>query len=76
MSVDNSMHGQRLKEVTSFKFLEGTLCKDGIYSVDMCVRLAAMARLNWCWQSNDISFVCNFKLCKSLSHHLRPPLRL
>ena len=30
--ADNSMNGQKLAEVTSFKYLGATLCKDGICS--------------------------------------------
>ena len=41
------MTGLKLEEVTSFKYLEATLCKDGTCSAENCIRLAsAMARLN------------------------------
>ena len=33
ISADISMNGQKLEEVTSFKYLEVTLCKDGALSL-------------------------------------------
>ena len=35
ISVDISMNGQKLKEVTSFKYLGATLCKDGTCSAEV-----------------------------------------
>ena len=47
ISADISMTGLKLEEVTSFKYLEATLCKDGTCSAENCIRLAsAMAKLN------------------------------
>ena len=44
------MIGQKLEEVTSFKYLGETLCKDGTCKADVCVRIAsamaATARLS------------------------------
>ena len=54
------MNGQKLEEVTSFKYPETTLCKDGT-----CSAMAAMARLNRIQQSSIIRFASKFKLCKS-----------
>ena len=65
-----SMKGQKLEEVTSFKFLGATLCKDGTCSAEVRIRFAsavsAMARLNRIWRCNTISFANKFKVCKSL----------
>ena len=69
-SADISMNGQKLEEVTSFKYLGAILCKDGTCLAEACIRIAsamaAMARLNRIWQCNTISFASNFKLYKSL----------
>ena len=50
ISEDISMNGQKLQEVTSFKYLGATLCKDGTCSAEIRIRIAsataAMARLN------------------------------
>ena len=35
--ADISMNGRKLKEVTSFKYLRGTLRKDGTCSVEVCI---------------------------------------
>ena len=41
-----SMNGQKVEEVTSFKYLGATLCKDGTCSAEIHIRIAsAMARL-------------------------------
>ena len=70
ISADISMIGQKLEEVTSFKYLGATLCKDGTCSAEVCIRIAsaiaAVARLNRIWQCNILSFVNKFKLYKSL----------
>ena len=68
ISADISMNGQKLEEVTSFKYLGATLCKDGTCSAEVRIRIAsAMARLNRIWQCNTISSASKFKLCKSLA---------
>ena len=55
--------------MTSFKYLEATLCKD-LCSAEIHIRIAptmaAMARFNKIWRCNTISFVNKFKLYKSL----------
>ena len=62
-SADISMNDQELEEVTSFKYLGATLCKEGTCSAGICIRIAsaiaAMARLNRIRQSNPISFASN-----------------
>ena len=69
ISAEISMNGQRLGEVTSFKYLGATLCKDGTCSAEVCIKIAstmtAMARLYRIWQCNIISFASKFKLYKS-----------
>ena len=35
ISADISMNGQKLEEVTSFKYLGATLCKDGTCSAEL-----------------------------------------
>ena len=74
ISADISMNGQKLEEMTCFKYLGATLCKDGI-----CIRIAsamaAMAILTRIWWCNTISFASKFKLYKSLLI-LRPHLWL
>ena len=63
ISADISMNGQKLEEVTSFKYLGATLCKDGTCSAEVRIRIAsAMARLNRIWQCNTISSASKFKL--------------
>ena len=70
ISADISKNGQKLEEVTSFKYLGTTLCKDGTRSAEILIRIAsamtAMARLNRVWRCNTISFASKFKLYKSL----------
>ena len=71
ISADISMNGQKQEEVTSFKYLGAslgaTLCKNGTCLAESSIRIAsAMARLNWIWRCNTISFVNEFKLYKSL----------
>ena len=61
------MNNQKLEEVTSFKYLRATLCKDGSFSAEVRIRIAsAMARLNRIWRCNTISFARQFKLYKYL----------
>ena len=63
------MNGQKLEEVTSFKYLGAILCKDGTCSAEVRIRIAsamaAMARLNRILQRNTISLASKFKLYKS-----------
>ena len=70
ISVDISMNGQMLEEVTRLKYPGATLCKDGTCSAEVRIRItsamAAMARLNRIWRCNTISFASKFKLYKSL----------
>ena len=70
ISADISRKGQKLEEVTSFKHVGATLCKDGTHSADVHIRIAsaieAMARLNRIWRCNTISSASKFKLYKSL----------
>ena len=69
-SADNSMNGQKLEEVNSFKYLGATVCKDGTCSAEVRIRIAStvatMARLNRIWWCNTISFAGKFKLYKPL----------
>ena len=49
ISADNSMNGQKLEAMTSFKYLGATLCKGGVCSTEIRIRgissaMAAMAR--------------------------------
>ena len=68
-SADISMNRQKLQEVTSFKYLGTTLCKDGTCSADVRIRIAsamaAMAGLNRIWRCNTIRSASKFKLYKS-----------
>ena len=70
ISADISIDGQKLKEVTSFKYLGAILCKDGTCPTEIRIRIAsamaAVARLNRVWRCNTISFASKFKLYKSL----------
>ena len=67
ISADINMNGQKLEEVTSFKYLGATLYKDGTCSAEVRIRIAsAMARLNRIWRCNTISFASRFKVNKSL----------
>ena len=60
ISADISMNSQMLEEVTSFKYLGATLCKDVICSAEVRIRIAstmaAIARLKRIWRCNTISF--------------------
>ena len=68
INADISMNCQRLEEVTSFKYLGATLCKDGTYCAEVCIRItsamAAMARLNKIWHCHTLRFASRFKLYK------------
>ena len=59
-----------MEEVTSFKYPEATLYKDGTSSAEARIRIASamatMARININWRCNPISFANKFKLYKSL----------
>ena len=70
IGADISMNGQRLDEVTSFKYLGATLCKDGTCSAEVRIRIAsamaAMAKLSRISRCNTITFASKFKLNKSL----------
>ena len=65
VNADISMNSQKLEEVTSFKYLGATLCKDGTRSAEMGIRIAPamaeMARLNgiyrcWLWRKKILAF--------------------
>ena len=64
------MNGQKLEEMTSFKYLGAIVCKDGTCLAEVRIRIAsamaAVARLNRVWRCNTISFASKFKLYKSL----------
>ena len=70
ISANISMNGQKLDEVTSFKYLGATLCKEGTCSADIRTRIApamaAMATLNRIWRCITISFASKLKFYKSL----------
>ena len=70
------MNGQKLEEVTSFKHLGATLCKDGTCSAEILIRISsamsAMIRLNRIWRCNAISLASKFKLYKSLVTSILP----
>ena len=55
ISADISLNGQKSQEVTSFKYLRATLCKDGTCSAEIRIKIAsamtAMARLNRIWRT-------------------------
>ena len=57
IGVDITMNSQ--KEVTSFNYLEATLCKDGTCSAEVRLRIAlamaALVRLSRIWRYNTIS---------------------
>ena len=38
--INNSMNGYKLEEVTSFKYLEATPCKDDTCSAEVRIRIA------------------------------------
>ena len=70
ISADISMNGQKLEEVTSFKYLAAARYKDGTCSAEVGIRIAlaiaAMARLKRIRRSNTIRVASKFKFCKSL----------
>ena len=72
-SADISMNSQKSEDVTIFKCLRATLCRNGTCSAEVRIRVAsAMARLSRIWQCNTISFTCKFKLYKSLVTSIIP----
>ena len=79
LNADITMNGQKLEEITSFKYLGATLGKDGTCSTEVRVRIAsamaAMARLNRIWHCNTINFNTQVQAVQ-FSCHLRSPLRL
>ena len=70
ISAEISKNGQKLEEVTSFKYLGATLCKDDTCSAEVRVRIAsamaATARLNRIWWRSTVSSANKFKLYTSL----------
>ena len=64
ISADISINGKKLEEVTSFKYLGATLCKDGTRSAEVRIIIAsameAMVRLNRIWKCNTISCASKF----------------
>ena len=69
ISADISITGQKLEEVTSFRYLGATLCKDGTCAEEVRISVASamtgMARLIRFWRCNTINFASKFKLYKS-----------
>ena len=65
VSTEKSMNGQKLEEVTSFKYMGVTLCKAEV-RIRIALAMAAIARLNMVWLCNTISFASKFRLYKSL----------
>ena len=67
-SADIFMIGEKLEEVTSFKYLGAALSKDGSSTADVQIRIAiataAMARLSRLWTSSSISFPTMYRLYK------------
>ena len=70
ISADISMNGQNLEEVTSFKYLGGTLWRDGTCTAEVRIRIAsamaAKARLKRIWWCSTINLASKFNLYKSL----------
>ena len=69
ISADTSRNGQQLEEMTSFKYLQAILCRDGTCSssvirIRIASSMAAMTRPNRIWRSNIISCASRFKSCK------------
>ena len=66
ISADININGQKLEEVTSFKYPGATLCKDATCLAEVCTRIApvmvAKARLNRIWRCNKFSFTNKLKL--------------
>ena len=65
ISADIRMNVPKLEEVTGFKYLGATLCKDGTCSAEVHIRIAStMVRLNRVWQCNTI--MQHLHLCKQV----------
>ena len=64
------MNGEKLEEVSQFKYLGATLTKDGTSTKEVKIRIAAatsaLARLDKIIKSKNISFQTKYKLYKSL----------
>ena len=76
IGVDISMNGQKLEEVTRFKYLEATQCKDGTCSADVRIRIfsamAAMARQDLVEQHHQL---CKQVQAVQVSCYLHSPQR-
>ena len=70
ISADIIMNGQKVEEVTSFKYLGATLRKDGTCSTEVRIRIAsameAIARLSRIWRCKAISLASKFRLYRSV----------
>ena len=59
-SADITIIGEKLEEVTSFKYLGATLSKDGTSTTEVRISIAmataSIARLRTLWTSSSISF--------------------
>ena len=64
------MNGEKLEEVSSFKYLGATLTKDGRSLKEIKIRIAmatqAMAKLSKIWKSKEISFPTKIKIYKAI----------
>ena len=66
ISADISTNGLGLVKVTSFKYLEAALCKNGTCSAEVRIRIASVvAGLNRIWRCKTINFTSKYKLYKS-----------
>ena len=69
-TVQITMNGQQLEEITAFKYLGAVLTKDGRSTTEIKTRLAIatsnMAKLSKIWSSNNISFSSKIKLYRAL----------
>ena len=79
ISADIRVNGQKLEEVTSFKYL-GANYKNCTCSAEVRISIASamavMARLNRIWRCNTFSFASKFKLYQSLVTFILLPPRL
>ena len=71
VSTEKSMNGQKLEEVTSFKYMGVTLCKAEV-RIRIASAVAAMTRLNKIWRCNTISFASQFKCYNSIITNMYP----
>ena len=64
------MNGEKLEEVSSFKYLGATLTKDGRSLKEIKTRIAmatqALAKLSKIWKSKEISFSTKIKIHKAI----------